>query len=76
MMTDPAAAIKREVHQLVDLQIEKLRQPSRLTASDLSDYRVRSEKNHDVVSRTGPDTKSPLREAIAQSILRVRHVWS
>ena len=44
MMTDPASAIKREVHQLVDLQIETLRQPSRLTASDLSDYRVRSEK--------------------------------
>ena len=44
MMTDPASAIKREVHQLVDLQIETLRQPSCLTASDLSDYRVRSEK--------------------------------
>ena len=44
MMTDPASAIKRQVHQLVDLQIETLRQPCRLTASDLSDYRVRSEK--------------------------------
>ena len=44
MMTDPASAIKREVHQLVDLQIETLRQPSCLTTSDLSDYRVRSEK--------------------------------
>ncbi len=44
MMTDPASAIKRQVHQLVDLQIETLRQPSCLTTSDLLDYRVRSEK--------------------------------
>jgi hypothetical protein len=44
MMTDPAYAIKREVHQLVDLQIETLRQPSNLTTSDLVDYRVRSKK--------------------------------
>ena len=44
MMTDPASAIKRQVHQLIDLQIEALRQPSGLTASDLSDYRVRSDK--------------------------------
>jgi hypothetical protein len=43
-MTDPASAIKHEVHQLVDLQIEALRQPSALTSSDLLDYRVRSEK--------------------------------
>ena len=43
-MTDPASAIKREVHQLVDLQIETLRQLSRLTTSDLLDYRVRSKK--------------------------------
>ena len=43
-MTDPASAIKREVHQLVDLQIETLRQPSGLTTSDLLDYRVRSQK--------------------------------
>ncbi len=42
MMTDPASAIKREVHQLVDLQIETLRQPPNLTTSDLVDYRVRS----------------------------------
>jgi hypothetical protein len=44
MLTDPASAIKREVHQLVDLQIETLRQPSDLTASELVDYRVRSKK--------------------------------
>jgi hypothetical protein len=44
MMTDPASAIKREVHQLVDLQIETLRQLSNLTTSDLVDDRVRSKK--------------------------------
>jgi len=43
-MTDPASAIKGEVHQLVDLQIQTLRQPSCLTTFDLLDYRVRSKK--------------------------------
>jgi len=43
-MTDPASTIKCEVHQLVDLQIQTLRQPSCLTTSDLLDYRVRSKK--------------------------------
>ena len=43
-MTDLAFAIKHEVHQLVDRQIEALRQPSGLTASDLSNYRERSQK--------------------------------
>jgi hypothetical protein len=44
MMTDPASAIKREVHQLIDLQIQTLRRPSSLNTSDLLDYRVRSKK--------------------------------
>jgi hypothetical protein len=44
MMTDPASAIKREVHQLVDRQIATLRQASALTTSDLFDYRELSEK--------------------------------
>ena len=44
MMTDPTSAIKREVHQLVDLQIQTLRQPSCLSTSDLFDYCVRSKK--------------------------------
>jgi hypothetical protein len=44
MMTDPAAAITPEVHQLADLQIKALRQQSALTSSDPLDYRVRSEK--------------------------------
>jgi len=43
-MIDPAFAIKHEVHQLVDRQIETLRQLSDLTTSDLSDYRERYQK--------------------------------
>jgi len=44
MMTNPASAIKTEVCQLVDRQIETLRQPASLTSSDLLEYHVRSEK--------------------------------
>ena len=42
MMTDPATAIKREVFQLIDLQIDALRQEGRLTDHDLDEYRTRS----------------------------------
>lgn len=44
MMTQPASAIKREVCQLIDRQIEALRQPTSLSSSDLGDYHARSEK--------------------------------
>jgi len=44
MLTDPASAIKHEVYQLVDLQIQTLKQPSALTSSQLQDYKLRSEK--------------------------------
>jgi hypothetical protein len=44
MMTHPASAIKREVRQLVDRQIETLRQPTSLTSSDLGEYHARSKK--------------------------------
>jgi hypothetical protein len=44
MMTDPATAIKREAVQLVDLQIETLRQEGRMTDSTLVDYHKRSER--------------------------------
>jgi hypothetical protein len=44
MMTDPATAIKREVLQLVDRQIETLRHEGRMTDSALVDYHTRSEK--------------------------------
>jgi hypothetical protein len=44
MITDPGSAIKREVLQLIDLQIETLRRDSSLNSSELIDYKVRSEK--------------------------------
>ena len=43
MLTDPAS-LKREVHQLVDQQIQTLKQPSSLTSSQLSDYKQRSQR--------------------------------
>jgi hypothetical protein len=62
MMTDPATAIKREVFQLVDQQIETLRREGHLTDSDLDQFRLRSGRisdlyqEHDriVRSRTSP----------------------
>ena len=44
MMTNPAFSIKLEVSQLVELQIQTLRQESALTSSELLDYRRRAEK--------------------------------
>jgi len=44
MITDPASAIKREVLQLIDLQIETLRRDSSLNSSELLDYKARSER--------------------------------
>lgn len=44
MITDPASAVKREVFQLIDLQIETLRQQSSLDSSQLQDFRTRSER--------------------------------
>jgi hypothetical protein len=42
MMTDPATAIKREVLQLIELQIETLRREGCLTDFDLKQYNARS----------------------------------
>ena len=44
MLIDPTPALKREVHQLVDLQIQTLRQPSSLTTTQLQDYKQRSQR--------------------------------
>ena len=44
MMTDPASTIRREVDQLVELQIQTFRQESSLTSSDLLDYGLRAGK--------------------------------
>jgi hypothetical protein len=44
MITETVSAIKREVLQLVDLQIATLRQESSLDSSQLQDFRVRSRR--------------------------------
>lgn len=44
MITEPASAIKQEVLQLIDLQIETLRQDSPLDSTQLQDYQVRSKR--------------------------------
>jgi hypothetical protein len=48
MMTDAATAIKREVFQLIDQQIEILRQEGHLTDSDLDQFRLRSGRISDL----------------------------
>jgi hypothetical protein len=44
MMTQPAAAIKRQVCLLVDEQIQTLQRETSLTSLDLLQYHARSEK--------------------------------
>jgi len=44
MMPEPAFAIKNQVQQLVDVQIDTLRKPSPLTSSELDEYPSRSER--------------------------------
>jgi len=44
MITDPASAIKREVLQLIDLQIETFKQQSPLAPSQLQDFRARCDE--------------------------------
>jgi hypothetical protein len=48
MMTDPATAIRYEVFQLIDQQIEILRREGRLTDSDLDQFRLRSGRISDL----------------------------
>ena len=44
MMTTPANAIRDEVWELIDDQIEAFRRPSRLTPSELSECHYRAER--------------------------------
>jgi hypothetical protein len=43
-MTDPAAAIKRELEILIDQQIVTLKQSTSLTTAELDEYHMRSAK--------------------------------
>jgi len=64
MITDPASAIKREVLQLIDLQIETLKRQSSLDSAELLDYQARSKqirtlyRELDRIGRTQPGLKS------------------
>ena len=44
MMTTPASAIRDEVRELIQVQIETFGQPSRLTSSELSECHCRAER--------------------------------
>jgi hypothetical protein len=44
MTTEPASTIKRELLQLIDLQIATLRQQSSLDSFQLQDFRARAER--------------------------------
>jgi hypothetical protein len=44
MMTTPASAIRDEVRELIDDQIEAFGRPSRLTPSELSECHCRAER--------------------------------
>ena len=44
MVTTQAAAIKTEIHRLIDLQIQGFGQPSPLTPLELEDCRRRAER--------------------------------
>ena len=43
-MTTPASAIKNEIRELMQLQIEMFGQPHRLTSSELIECRFRAER--------------------------------
>jgi hypothetical protein len=44
VMTSPATAIKSEIHELIDLQIQVFGQPAILTPFELEDFRRRAER--------------------------------
>jgi hypothetical protein len=44
VITDPASAIKREIPQLIDVQIETLKQRSSFDSFQLKDYQARSQR--------------------------------
>ena len=58
MMTDPASAIKNEVDQLIELQIQTLRRESCLETTDLLDYGARAERIRTLYQALDRITKS------------------
>jgi hypothetical protein len=77
MITEPASAIKRDVLQLIDLQIATLRQESSLDSSQLKDFRARSKRLRELygeLDRIGrARSKAESLSAIAFSPFLVHH---
>ena len=76
VITDPASAIKREVLQLIDLQIEALRQESSLDSSQLLDYQTRSARIRTLYSELDRIGRSGLSSGLPghpKSRLRCHH---
>ena len=69
MITDPALAIKREIHQLIDLQIETLRRDSPLNSSELLDYSARSERIRSLYGKLDRMGRTKFDLRFCQSIL-------
>jgi hypothetical protein len=66
MITNPASAIKREVLQLIDLQIETLRRDSSLNSSELLDYKALTLRSTMPKSRIGLSQCRPSSTEVAQ----------
>ena len=66
MTTTPAAAIKTEISQLIDLQIRVFGQPARLTPFELEDCRRRVER----IKRLGQELDHVGRTAILHEYRR------
>jgi hypothetical protein len=62
MMTTPADAIRDEVWELIDIQIEAFRQPSHLTSIELSECHSRAER----IKRLGRELDQIGRAAILE----------
>lgn len=62
-MTTPANAIKNEIRELTNVQIERFGQPSRLTSSELSECHGRAER----IRVLGQELDRVSREAIVEN---------
>jgi hypothetical protein len=73
MITDPASGIKREVLQLIDLQIDSLKQDSSLDFFQLQDYQARSERIQQLYGELDRIRGSQDRGQVCKSVLS--HSW-
>ncbi len=66
MVTDPAPAIRHEVQELVQLQIDTLKQKSSLTSSQLWEYHSRSVK----INALYGELDKIVRERVRRNLIR------